>query len=124
MTCWMKSAVHCSIRARLWPALRSPRMRAHINGVRVSETRPEARIATIMVIENSWKMRPSNPGKNTNGMKTAASEGVVDQEPDGESQRHQRQIIDRESEHAHHCERQQQREWQRDRRNERVGGAS
>ena len=53
-------------------------MRAHINGVRVKETRPEARIATIMVIENSWKMRPSNPGKSTSGMNTAASESVID----------------------------------------------
>ena len=53
-------------------------MRAHINGVSVSETRPEARIATMMVIENSWKMRPSNPGKSTSGMKTAASESVID----------------------------------------------
>src|SRR5205823_10008141 len=66
------------MRARLWPALRSPKIRAHINGVKVRETRPDARIATMIVIENSWKIRPSNPGKNTNGIKTAASESVID----------------------------------------------
>ena len=33
--------------------------------------------------------------------------GIVDQESDGESERHQRQIIDREPEHAHHREREQ-----------------
>ena len=32
----------------------------------------------MMVMENSWKMRPSNPGNNTSGMKTAASESVID----------------------------------------------
>ena len=32
----------------------------------------------MIVIENSWKIRPSNPGKNTNGIKTAASESVID----------------------------------------------
>src|SRR5207244_13087467 len=74
----MKLPVHFSIRARLWPARRSPRMRAHISGVSVRETRPDARIATMMVMENSWKIRPSNPGKRTNGMKTAASERVID----------------------------------------------
>ena len=53
-------------------------MRAHIKGVSVNETRPEARIATIIVTENSRKIRPSNPGKNTSGIKTAASDRVID----------------------------------------------
>ena len=35
-------------------------------------------MATMMVMENSWKMRPSSPGKSTSGMKTAASESVID----------------------------------------------
>ena len=45
---------------------------------------------------------------------------VVDQEPDRESQRHQRQIVDRESEHVHHREREQQGKRERDGGNERV----
>ena len=64
--------------ARLCPALRSPRIRAHIKGVSVSDTRPDARIATMIVTENSRKMRPSSPGMKTSGMKTAASERVID----------------------------------------------
>ena len=40
---------------------RSFRMREHISGVSVSETKPEARIAMIMVTANSRKIRPSNP---------------------------------------------------------------
>ena len=74
----MKLVVCRSIQARLWPALRSPRMRAHINGVSVNDTRPEARIATMIVTENSRKIRPSNPGMKTSGMKTAASESVIE----------------------------------------------
>ncbi|KAF5409173.1 MAG: hypothetical protein Udaeo2_06470 [Candidatus Udaeobacter sp.] len=53
-------------------------MRAHINGVSVRDTRPEARMATMIVTENSRKMRPSSPGMKTSGMKTAASERVID----------------------------------------------
>ena len=39
-------------------------------------------------------------------------------------QRHQSQVIDREAEHVHHGEGEQQRKRQRDGRNERVGGAA
>src|SRR5438045_9520135 len=53
-------------------------MRAHIKGVSVNETSPEARMATMIVTENSRKMRPSRPGMKTSGMKTAASESVID----------------------------------------------
>ena len=67
-----------SIQARLWPALRSPKMRAHIKGVSVNDTRPDARMATMIVTENSRKMRPRSPGMKTSGMKTAASERVID----------------------------------------------
>ena len=35
-------------------------------------------MATMMVTENSRKMRPSKPGRKTNGMKTAASDNVID----------------------------------------------
>ena len=54
------------------------RMREHISGVRVNETKPDARIATMMVMANSRKMRPSNPGMKASGIKTAASESVID----------------------------------------------
>src|SRR5438552_16698377 len=53
-------------------------MREHISGVRVNETKPDARIATMMVMANSRKMRPSNPGMKASGMKTAANESVID----------------------------------------------
>ncbi len=48
-----------------------------MSGVRVSETRPEARMATTMVTANSRKMRPTSPGMTTSGRKTAASEMVI-----------------------------------------------
>ena len=53
-------------------------MRAHIRGVRVRETSPEARMATMMVMANSRKMRPSNSGMNARGIKTAASDRVME----------------------------------------------
>src|SRR6266566_3644885 len=124
ITRWMKSLVHFSMRARLCPALRSPRIRAHISGVSVNEISPEARMATIIVTENSRKMRPSKPGKNTRGIKTAASNGVIDQEPDRQSQRHQGQIVDGIVEHVHDRDREQQRQGKRDRGNERISSAT
>src|SRR6266567_3216435 len=56
----------------------SPRMQAHIRGVSVNDTTPEARMATMIVTENSRKIRPSSPGMKTSGMKTAASESVIE----------------------------------------------
>ena len=35
-------------------------------------------MATMIVTENSRKIRPSSPGMKTNGMKTAASDSVID----------------------------------------------
>src|SRR4029453_10118699 len=78
MTRWMKLLVYRSIQARLWPALRSPRIRAHISGVGVNDTKPEARNATTIVVEKSRKMRGSSPGMKTSGRKTAASESVIE----------------------------------------------
>ena len=49
-----------------------------MSGVSVSETKPEAMIATTMVIANSRKMRPTNPDMKTSGINTAASEMVID----------------------------------------------
>ena len=49
-----------------------------MSGVSVKETRPEAIIATTIVIANSRKIRPTNPGIKTSGIKTAASEMVID----------------------------------------------
>ena len=67
-----------SIHVFLCPGPRSASIRAHISGVSVSETTPEAMIATMIVTANSWKMRPSRPGMNTSGMNTAASESVIE----------------------------------------------
>src|ERR1035438_5754920 len=40
-------------------------------GVSVSETKPEIRMATTMVTENSCRRRPTMPPMNSTGMKTA-----------------------------------------------------
>ncbi len=53
-------------------------MREHIIGVSVSETIPDAKIDTMIVIANSRKIRPTSPGINTSGRNTAASEIVID----------------------------------------------
>ncbi len=47
-------------------------------GVRLSETKPEIRIATTIVTENSCSSRPTIPRMNNTGMKTATSETVIE----------------------------------------------
>ena len=47
-------------------------------GVRLIETKPEIRIATMMVTANSWNRRPMIPLMNSTGMNTAASESVIE----------------------------------------------
>ena len=47
-------------------------------GVRLSETKPEIRIATLMVTANSWNRRPMMPLMNSTGMNTAASDSVME----------------------------------------------
>ncbi len=47
-------------------------------GVSVSETKPETRIATAIVTANSRKSRPMIPPMKRSGMKTAASEIVIE----------------------------------------------
>ena len=54
------------------------RMRLHIIGVSVSETKPEISTATMMVTANSCSSRPRMPPMNSTGMNTAASEMVID----------------------------------------------
>src|SRR5213595_188765 len=59
---------------------RSPRSWSrpeHMSGVSVSETMPLAKIETMMVIENSRKMRPTRPPIKTSGKNTAARETVM-----------------------------------------------
>ena len=60
------------------PSPRSFNNRAHMSGVSVSDTKPEAKIAITIVMANSRKIRPTSPDINTSGMKTAASEMVID----------------------------------------------
>ena len=47
-------------------------------GVRLSETKPEIRMATTMVTENSCSSRPTMPLMNSTGMNTATSEKVME----------------------------------------------
>ena len=47
-------------------------------GVRVRETTPEIRMATVMVTANSCSIRPSMPAMNSTGIKTATSEIVME----------------------------------------------
>ena len=54
------------------------RNRLHSIGVNVTDTTPEMRIATQIVTENSRKRRPSTPPMKRTGMKTAASDNVID----------------------------------------------
>ena len=61
--------------SRLAP--RRPSSLEHISGVSVSETIPLAKMATMIVIANSRKMRPTSPVMNTSGINTAASEIVM-----------------------------------------------
>src|ERR1041384_700904 len=67
-----------SINVCFAPLPRSLSMREHMSGVTVSETIPEATIATTIVTANSRKMRPMRPCMKTSGMKTAASETVIE----------------------------------------------
>ena len=48
-----------------------------MSGVRVNETIPLANIETMIVIENSRKIRPIRPLMNASGINTAASESVI-----------------------------------------------
>ena len=54
------------------------RKRLHIIGVSVSDTKPDTRIADMMVTANSCSRRPSTPPMNNTGMNTAASDSVID----------------------------------------------
>ena len=54
------------------------RNRPHSIGVSVSDTKPDTRIATMIVTANSRKSRPIIPAMNTSGMNTAASDSVID----------------------------------------------
>ena len=47
-------------------------------GVSVSETTPDTRTADMMVTENSCSSRPRIPPMKSTGMKTAASERVME----------------------------------------------
>ena len=52
--------------------------RLHSIGVSVNATRPDTRIATLIVIANSRKSRPMIPPMNISGMNTAESESIID----------------------------------------------
>ena len=58
------------------PAGRSSRL--HIIGVRVSDTTPDIRIATLTVTANSRNSRPIRPPISSSGMKTATSDRVIE----------------------------------------------
>ena len=47
-------------------------------GVKVMDTRPETKMAVVMVTANSRNRRPSIPAMNSTGIKTAASETVME----------------------------------------------
>ena len=53
-------------------------MRLHSIGVRLSETNPETRMATLIVTANSRNSRPSMPPKNSTGINTATRDTVID----------------------------------------------
>jgi hypothetical protein len=51
---------------------------AERSGVIDSETKPDTRMAAPIVTANSWKRRPRMPPMKRMGMKTAASEIVIE----------------------------------------------
>ena len=65
-------------RALLLRGSRGFRNRLQSMGVSEIDTKPEIRIATPIVTANSWKRRPTIPPMKSMGMKTAASEIVID----------------------------------------------
>ena len=54
------------------------RNRLQSMGVSVSETKPDTRIAALMVTANSWNSRPSSPPISSTGMNTATSDSVIE----------------------------------------------
>ncbi len=60
------------------PSLCGLRSRAHSIGDKVSDTKPEARMAIEIVTANSWNSRPTMPPMNRTGMNTATSDMVID----------------------------------------------
>ena len=46
-------------------------------GVRVTDTTPEIKMATVMVTANSLNRRPKTPPRKSTGMNTAASDSVM-----------------------------------------------
>src|SRR3989441_630140 len=76
-TCWYRRS-DCSY-SFPWCASRDGRRnRLHSIGVRVSDTSPDTRMAAPMVTANSWNNRPTIPPMKSTGMKTAASDSVID----------------------------------------------
>ena len=61
-----------------WPVWLYRRKRLPSIGVRLRETKPEIRIAMVMVTENSCSSRPTMPPMNSTGMNTATSEMVME----------------------------------------------
>jgi hypothetical protein len=59
-------------------AVAGRRNRLHSIGVRVSETKPDTRMAMPITMANSWNTRPTTPPMKNTGMKTATSEMVID----------------------------------------------
>src|SRR5260370_21524035 len=53
-------------------------MRLQSIGVSLSETNPDTRMATLIVIANSRNSRPRMPPRNSTGINTATSETVID----------------------------------------------
>ncbi len=60
------------------PACAGRSSHPHIIGVKVSDTAPDIRIATLTVTANSRNRRPINPPISKSGMKTEISDSVID----------------------------------------------
>ena len=64
---------------RPWPSSRGGRRNRLDNiGVRLSETKPETRMATLIVTANSCSRRPTRPPMKSTGMNTAARDSVIE----------------------------------------------
>ena len=65
-------------RARASSRSRGRRKRLQSMGVSVSETKPETRMAALIVTANSWNSRPRSPPMRSTGMNTATRDRVIE----------------------------------------------
>ncbi len=75
---WNPASSHARSQFSRRPCCSGCNIQAHIIGVRMSETTPDIRIATLTVTANSRNSRPIRPPISSSGMNTAVSDRVIE----------------------------------------------